>query len=205
MSRTPNTRSRKKALTPGGDSVASLNSTGSYKPSLPWSVQKELGQELENKFPLWKGQHPVEALRASGKQGLAKFLDQLIEQDPNKADWFGKRGDPVRQSIGTVFAYWANLSFDKYADKVRRLGIVFAQPVATTPTHKPKAAAAASTKKVEQFSDEESISSKEEEKEDKLPPIKTVLFKEEQTTQSTMSKTTGWFIGILMDCLVLFR
>ena len=128
---TPRTRRSSRASkpnTPGGDiSVASRSSTSSTKTGVPANIQKQLAQELERAFPI-ESFGPFEnsavGLLNSERQALSKFLDKLVEEDPDNNAVFGERGEKIRDKIGDLIQYWKKKSREEYRrNVVNRLGI----------------------------------------------------------------------------------
>ena len=118
---TPRTRRSSRASkpnTPGGDiSVASRSSTSSTKTGVPANIQKQLAQELERAFPI-ESFGPFEnsavGLLNSERQALSKFLDRLVEEDPDNNAVFGERGEKIRDKIGDLIQYWKKKSREEY-------------------------------------------------------------------------------------------
>lgn len=119
---TRSTSAAKPPPTPGDASVASRTSTGSLRPGIAWNVQKALAQELEKAFPLVHCPatgNSVTALLDTGKQALSKFLDRLLDEDPENANLFGVRGDADRRlKIGDLIQGWKKNDKEEYRRKV---------------------------------------------------------------------------------------
>ena len=99
MSRTNTPRGKRtasrKVNTPGD---ASVTSTGSLKPGVPWNIQKQFAQELENKYPLVHcptDGNSVKALLDTGYLALSRFLDDLIDKDPESINIYGPRASRI--------------------------------------------------------------------------------------------------------------
>ena len=124
MASTPRTRTTRRANTPGD---ASVTSTESLKPGVPWNIQKKFAQELENAFPLVhcpSDGNSVTALLNSGWQALAKFLDKLIVDDPENQNYYGLRGSDLRDQIGDLVQHWKKKDNEEYRRRVfMKLGI----------------------------------------------------------------------------------
>ena len=99
---TPRRSERKgsKQNTPSLSASVGSASAGSHKLSVGWPAQKELAAQLEKRFPVGKGVHPLVALeKADGRQGFSEFLDRLVAQDTGEnahfTELFGTCGDPI--------------------------------------------------------------------------------------------------------------
>ena len=117
------TRRSSAANTPGDQSVASRASASSStkRSGIPVNIQKQLAQELESAYPI--GLCPAEsnsaqALLDTGKQALSKFLDQLVEEDPENNSVFGQRGDKIRDQIGDLIQWWKKKDNKEYRQRV---------------------------------------------------------------------------------------
>ena len=141
--RTPRTRgsAKRDPTTPGDASVLSKSSTGSFKPGVPWNIQKQLAQELENAFPINlcpEESNSALALDNLGHQGFSKFLDDLVAADPENNSVFGKRGDEFRGKLRDLVYNWKKKSSTEYRTKV-----LFKFGVKLTPIRNRKKSAAA--------------------------------------------------------------
>ena len=124
MASTPRRQRRSSAAnTPGDQSVASRASASSStkRSGVPVNIQKQLAQELESAYPI--GLCPAEsnsaqALLDTGKQALSKFLDQLVEEDPENNSVFGQRGDKIRDKIGDLIQWWKKKDNKEYRQRV---------------------------------------------------------------------------------------
>lgn len=122
-------RSTRQTNTPGDASVVSRSSTGSLKPGVAWNIQKQLAQELERAFPLAfcpdEGNSVTALIDTSGTQALSRFLDNLVNEDPDNAPLFGTRGSQERGKIGDLIQQWKKNKKEDYRRKVViRLGVI---------------------------------------------------------------------------------
>ena len=147
-------RSRRSATNPSTpNSVDSRGTAG-----VPWHVKKLVAQELEDLYPLHlcPGQtNSATALANTGLQPISRFLDNLLDKDPENNAGVGNRGDPIREQIGDLIRKWRL----KHKEEYRKRVVVRHQIVQTPQRTRKGGTAKAIPKQKDSDSDSDSDSS----------------------------------------------
>jgi len=160
---------------------SNTSNTSSKKPGVPWNIQKQLAQDIEDRYPLAKG--GVNALLSSRTQALDKLLTErnLALGKP----FYGVRGDPLRGQIGDLVQHWKKKSYQDY-QKILAEDFQIQQRI-----HPREEDEELQELEIEEEGSSLSSSSQFEDAEEKPTPRKTASKTQSKTPSKTASKTAS--------------